>query len=1265
MSASQTSASETLKPFLPRLVIEWLRTAPDQRVLEVDGTLAFADISGFTRMSERLARNGKAGAEELADVLDDTFTRLLAIAYADGAGLVKWGGDAVLLLFDGVDHAARACRASVGMQRELRRLGPIRTSAGRVALRMSIGVHSGRIPFALVGDVHRELLVCGPAVTRTVALESAAEAGQVLMSDETAALVPAVVHGERTDVGVLLRAAPEAPRRPAPDVGDVSDLDLVEYVPLALRERLLSGSREAEHRAVTVAFVEFAGTDALLVRDGLAALGDALDALVRCVQAAAVRHDVSFHETDIAPDGGRILLVAGAPTTTGADEDRVLLAALAAARPDVPLQVRVGVNRGHVFSGTLGPYYRRTFSIKGDAVNLAARVMGRAAAGQVVATAAVLDHARAAFEHEPLAPFMVKGKSHPVSASVVGAPDRRHAADHRDGGPLVGRETEVAALADAIAGARDGRGRLVEIVGEPGIGKSRLVAEARTLAAGFARFHVACEAYESSTPYFAIRALLRATLGLGEEDEEAALAGLVASVRSAAPELEPWLPLIATAAGLDAPATRQTRDLGWQARRTQLGRAVADLLFRVVDGPVLLTIEDLHWMDEASGTVLRELVARLSTVPWVVVATRRRVEEGVDPVGWPGLVRLVPEPLGDDAAAALIDAATAEAPFAPHEIDELRRRAGGNPLFLRELVAAARAGSSVEGLPDSVEAVIAAQIDRLPAARRALLRRFAVIGQAFAEDLALGILDHPPPDPWAGLDEFVQPDAPGQRRFVHALIRDAAYEGLSFRERRALHGRVGDAIQNASDVAELEHAELLSLHFYNAQRYEDAWRYSRAAGERAQAKWANVEASDFFARALDCTRHVPGLALGDVAAVAESLGDVRERMGAFAPSSVAYGRARRLLAGDPAAQVRLLMKEGVLREHAGRYSESLRWLGRALRLDDACTPHSPSRAELLVEHGGVRFRLGRYRAAIEWCERGAAHAEAVGDRRALARAYYLLHVIHMSFGSPERVRYRDLALPIYEELGDLLRQGYVLNNLGIDAYYGGSWTEAVSLYQRSRDALLRAGAWVEAGDADYNIAEILADQGHLEAAERVTRDTLSAHRAAGYRMGVAFSLVLRGRIAARAGRHDEAAELLRAGRDEWAGLGDEPHVLDADAKIVEGMLLAGGDPAAREPAEALVRRSERLDVAPAIQCLVYRLGGIARAQAGNRDGAIEFIERAIALAREADDRYELAMALETLAHVAGGRDDAELLLAEALALREQLGVVAVPAFPLP
>src|SRR5690349_255015 len=185
----QDRSAELLKPFVPRLLIDWLRETPLAPFKEVEGSLAFVDISGFTTLTERLAAKGKVGAEELDDILNTVFEELLAVAYDDGAGLIKWGGDAVLLLFEGNDHAARACRAAMGMQRTIRRIGRLRTSAGVVRLGMSVGIHSGTFHFFLAGDLHRELLIAGPGATATALMESIAEAGEVAISPETAALL--------------------------------------------------------------------------------------------------------------------------------------------------------------------------------------------------------------------------------------------------------------------------------------------------------------------------------------------------------------------------------------------------------------------------------------------------------------------------------------------------------------------------------------------------------------------------------------------------------------------------------------------------------------------------------------------------------------------------------------------------------------------------------------------------------------------------------------------------------------------------------------------------------------------------------------------------------------------------------------------------------------------------------------------------------------------------------------------------------------------
>jgi len=161
------STSDRLAPYVPRIAIEWLRETPNERHKQIEGSLVFVDISGFTALTERLSKKGKEGAEEMNDLLDACFAELLSVAYAQGAGVIKWGGDAVLLLFDGAGHETRACRAALNMQRQIKSAGKLRTSSGLTTLRMSVGIHSGAFDFFLVGDLHRELIITGPAASMT------------------------------------------------------------------------------------------------------------------------------------------------------------------------------------------------------------------------------------------------------------------------------------------------------------------------------------------------------------------------------------------------------------------------------------------------------------------------------------------------------------------------------------------------------------------------------------------------------------------------------------------------------------------------------------------------------------------------------------------------------------------------------------------------------------------------------------------------------------------------------------------------------------------------------------------------------------------------------------------------------------------------------------------------------------------------------------------------------------------------------------------
>jgi class 3 adenylate cyclase/tetratricopeptide (TPR) repeat protein len=1234
--------SELLRPFVPRLLIQWLREWPGVRDLDVMGSLAFVDISGFTKLTERLATKGKIGAEELNDVLDAVFGELLAVAYADGAGLIKWGGDAVLLLFEGEDHAARACRAAYGMRRTIRRIGRVRTSVGEVVLRMSIGIHSGTFNFFLVGDRHFELVITGPGATQTALMEGIAEAGEIAISKATASLLPRSAVGEPKEEALLLAAEPKVPLHPAEVEYEVSDLDLASCIPIAIRDHLLDSSREPEHRAITVAFVEFSRADDLLAREGPEALADELDHLFKSVQAACEQHQVSFFETDISKDGGKIMLIAGAPRSAGDDEERVLRLArrvVDEARAGA-LSIRIGINNGHVFVGDFGPTYRRTYSVKGDAVNLAARVMGKAEPGQILATPSVLERSPTMFETTRLEPFMAKGKKHPVQTFAVGRIVGSVQEKEQTELPLVGRDQELLLLSAALDDARVGQGRVVELVGSPGIGKTRLLAEVFRLAEGFRQVTAACEPYQASTPYHAFRPLLRAALGFPEgisAREETEF--LQARISEAAPSLVPWLPLLALPLDIEVGATPEVDALDPQFRKQRLETVVEELLDLILDGPTLFAIEDVHWIDEVSRDLLIRLSREVGSRPWVICVTRRDEQTGfVAPEGHEAL-SLHPTPLGPQDAERLLAVASEDQPLRPDEIRSLAERAGGNPLFLKELLIAARHAGSVEDLPDSVEALVMVQIDRLTSSDRRLLRYASVLGAKFTDELledlfegeAARILDE---GAWGRLEEFLAEESPGVRRFRHALMRDAAYEGLTFRRRRELHARAAEAIVRKAETGPEIFAELLSLHFFNAQRYGEAWGYSRIAGDRGNERYANTEAAVFYRRAIESAKHLD-VDDREIASLHESLGDVRWRMGAFHEAASAYANARRLIPDQPVQVAALLLKEAKIPYRAGRYAYAVRLIRRGLRQLDLVEDAEAGQrlVELLALFAALRSDQGRFREAERLSLEVIERAGVLDHKRVLAHAYSVLDFVYSQQGRHDSIEYLPLALAVHEEQGDLYLQAEVLNNMGINEYYKGRWQRALERYERSRDLRLKVGDAEGAAISSNNIAEILADQGRLDEAETLFRDSLRVFRSSGSGMMTGLALSNLARVAARSGRFDEALDMFQRADVQLKEVGDLGQVLENQARLAELHLFRTHWDEAAETARDALAKIQTLGGIPPQVPLLHRVLSYALAGLGRLDEARVELEASADAARARDASYELALTLRALAEL--------------------------------
>ena len=1257
-------AAGRLRPYVPRVVLAQLAAGEGALTQTVDGTVVFVDVSGFTKLSERLARRGREGAEHLADAIGGCFSSLLALAYANGGSLLKFGGDALLLLFDGPGHVERGVRSAAGMRRALRDVGRIDAGGAKVTLRMSVGVHTGEFHLFLVGASHREFLIAGPAASRVVEMEGAADAGEILLSPETCERLPGSCVGQAKGPGRLLVRPPAgASLPPAEPDWAVDDDAIAMCLSTGLRSHVFAGRQPPEHRTVTVAFIHFHGTDDLIARHGAGAAAAALQDLLTTIQAAADEYEVCFMASDVDADGGKVLLAAGAPRVLGDDEERMLLALRRIVEADLPLPVHVGVNRGPVFAGDVGPHYRRTYTTMGDATNLAARLMSRAPAGQIYATAGVLDRSATRFELREIEPFLVKGKARPIQAwsvgPVAGADARPAVAERVD---FVGRRAELTGIEERLVAARDGAGGLIELVGEPGIGKTRLLEEARTGAADLRVVEATCSAYRASRPYAVMRELLQQVLAIRPGSDDYVLDRLRSRVAAQDSALLRWLPLLALVFDIQVPATPEVEQLAPEFRQQALHAAVLDLLEPELGVPTLLVVEDAHHIDVSSADLLRAVTARLRQSHWLVAVARRDREGGFAGGEVDAALVVEPAPLSPAETAELAEALTRSAPISPGVLRIAVERSGGNPQFLRDLLRAAADG--VEELPDSIESATTARIDRLAPTDRQLIRRLSVLGLDFdVAHVGHVVPEDEPVDAstWRRLMPFLTVDERGRVRFRRAVIREAAYAGLPFRTRRSLHALAGRRLEEDLGTTADEAADVLALHFSAAEDYGRAYHYARTAGDRAVGQFAYGDAVRLYGRALEAARHVDR-SPAELAEVREAVAEARLRIGEPLAAVEELRRARRLVAGEPLREAELLHRQALVAIDASGVSTAVRCTLKGLRTLEGMNSADARRheARLVATLGRIRVRQGRTEDAIRACRRAIELAESTGEDAALARACYVLDWALTESGRAKELRHARRALELYRRLGDRYQEASVLNMMGTFAYRDGRWEDAVSFWEQGREADEASGSLMGVAFGIGNVGELRSDQGRLDEAEPLIRRSRQLFQGARYEWGVAYTTALLGRLAVRRETPDAAMPLLDEAVSTFRALRTEQDAAWAEALTAEAHMAAGRPVEALELTERLLKARDLGRLRP----LLHRVHGLALAQLGSPGAGVAALQSALDAARDQEETFEVALTLDALSAASSASNGADAAhRAERDAILERLGIVALPPCP--
>ncbi|MBW8873327.1 MAG: AAA family ATPase [Acidobacteria bacterium] len=1011
---------------------------------------------------------------------------------------------------------------------------------------------------------------------------------------------------------------------------------LQSYTPPHLATQILQSKSalEGERKQVTVVFCDLVGSTSLAERLGPETMHLLLNRFFELALSEVHRYEGTINQ--FLGDGFMALF--GAPI---AHEDHARRAALAALglqkllaehhaelgeRGGVELRFRMGINTGWVVVGGIGDQLRRDYTAIGDTTNLAARLQQLAAPGAILVSEDTSRFLQGSARLEPMPPLQVKGKEAPVRAfrllgvGLLQSEDAVLGSTARS--PFVGRRREMAVLEELRERAAAGEGQVVGIAAEAGSGKSRLVYEFRRRLWDRPVLHLAgrCLSYTSGVPYVPILYMLRNAWEIGEADAAATVTGkVVAGLRRAEMEVAEALPyffhLLGVREGTEAIAELSPQAL--QARTFRLLRQM--VLNESRRRLVVLEIEDLHWVDRTSEEFLSLLVEGLFAAHGLLIATYR---SGYRPpwIEKSYATQISLARLTDAESEAVVRAVLRRAELPEKLVAEVRGKGEGNPFFLEELARSLLEHPGVS-VPDTIQGVLMARIDRLPDEHKRLLQTASVLGREFPLNLLAAIWERAGDltsllsdlKRWEFLYEEPTAEEP-RYLFKHALTQEAVYQTLLTGRRRALHAAAGQAFESLFEGRLEDVYDALAYHYSEAGEAEKAVSYLILFAGQAARRYAHAEAEKALRQALAHCAHLP-----------QPEAD-RRRM-----------------------ELILLLAESLL--PLARFPETLElFLGERELLDRLGDPALAGRYHFWLAH--TDSYLGDQEAAAANAHVSIAAARRGGDVMTEGRAWYVLcRDAFWSGRFSEGIEHGRRAVDLLERSTDRWWQGQAYWVAGFHHYVLGQFDDAFDRMRRA-EGVWRAlqdprldPSWstgyfhASLGDFDRGIEEC---QGGLERAQ----DPLNTAAALGF---LGYAYLEKGDIPrATEALGDSVERLRRAGMKQLLGW--------FSAFLAEARLLSGCLDEARKLAREALAVTGEVRFRYGSGMAQRALGRVARA-AGDREEAEKWLQEALESFRAIEASFEVARTRLDLALLAGaGSEAAAGQLGEARRLFAELGL---------
>jgi predicted ATPase/class 3 adenylate cyclase len=1062
------------------------------------GSAIFADISGFTRLTEKLTQSlgARKGVEALSQQLNAVYGALIDQVESYGGSVITFAGDSIIGWFEESGSASASLRAvscaqimQVAMQ-EFKELS------------LKVAITTGAARRLVVGNADIQLIdtLAGSTVARLATAERFAQKGEIIVDAATRRLLGenAQIREQRIDTNTgevfsvidsIQHPAEHQPRPPLP-VDTLSSESLRPWLLHTVFQREQTGmvSFLTELRPAVPLFLNFSGID----YDEDEEAEEKLNAFISQAQQVITRYDGTLLQLVIGDKGSYIYAVFGAFTAHEDDAQRAVYAALELKQ--IPRQfvyiqsIQTGISLGTLRVGAYGNGTRQTYAALGDDVNLAARLMTTAHADEILITGRVQIEVADTFTLEPREPITMKGKGEPQPVFAVTGISHHRATRLPEPAyrlPMIGRQAELALIDQKLKLAQQGKGQIVGISAEAGMGKSRLIAEVIRLARkrGFVGYGGACQSSGTNTAYLVWQPIWQAFFDLDAEIPQRKQVRLLeAELEDRVPERLESLPLLGLVLNLPLPDNDFTRALDPKDRKSALEVVLENCLrSAAAEHPHLIVLEDVHWIDPLSRDLLETLARLIEHLPVCFVLAYRPSDQTGSQTqrieSLPYFTKIEFKDLTPAEAELLIRAKLAQlfperTGTLPQALaDELTLKSQGNPFFIEELLNYlhdrglnpydAHALGELQ-LPASLQTLILSRIDQLTEPLKVTLKVASIIGRVFPFSWLHGyypslgaenvVKDHLAELSHLDLTPLDTPDPELAYLFKHIVTQEVAYESISYATRAQLHGLLAIYLEGTypNDLQ----LDALAFHYSRSNNLPKKREYLRKAGNAAKAAYANTSALNYYKQALESAPS-PQEAID----LHINTGTIHQLIGERKKAREHFQQALQLATGHQLMPkiIECEIKLAVTWTVQAEYFQALEWLekGRAHAVE---ANELNGLCDTLNEIGIVHWRLANFDQSSDYFQQSIDLARKLGDKKREAYALSMLAQVRAQTG--RIIEARDIfeaSLVLAREIKDIRRIAGIANNFALTNYYQGNYETAQKLLEESLEIVREVG----------------------------------------------------------------------------------------------------------------------------------------------------------------------------------------------------------------